>query len=413
MDSKWAFLHPWLSTLRASMLLYGELEPGSPRAVNPTLFYLRLSVDELNRQDRKRVQHLREAIELISAVGVVDNKAYTDLMGRHFHIPAVNARYGVQLSPAMDILLLRYFTVSRPRCNAVPHDPSMNSTEFREAMDKLEAMGLNEALKLYDFSEFTLEWDIKNSTVNAEGQCEADPPGDAPKPLSTQLKKLLDADVPPVVQLFATGNAENVMKRLHKTRLATYAPVASTPAPQSCRRSTNAQSASSSIILIDHLDFSQPGIPALTTALVRAATQCLSLEYGRSDDPDRVDSTMNAGYLLSTLLCGRSTCGKTLGNLNFPPITRDVEYDELNLKCDWLSNTIIAATCSAVADLGLIRKVDRLDISGAQSTTQDQLVWVLYALTCGSSNFSMEELHIGDVCLTKDLRVSCVMERVL
>lgn len=46
----------------------------------PSLFYLRLSVDEADRQDRKRLQHLREAIELMSTVAIVNNKTFTNFM---------------------------------------------------------------------------------------------------------------------------------------------------------------------------------------------------------------------------------------------------------------------------------------------------------------------------------------------
>ncbi|EGZ13139.1 hypothetical protein PHYSODRAFT_302861 [Phytophthora sojae] len=418
MESDWTFLDPWLSTLWGSVLGCGEpelervlsdqqiiLSPLYPKAKNveENVIYVKISVDEVHRHDRKHLQHLREAIELVSAVAIVDNAAFQQLMSVEpdeactHHPKWIFCIFGT-LSP-QDPAATQYH-VSFGTLLGFPKDPWVDSAEFKKAMDNLEAMGLKEAVKLYNFSEFTIDWLTENSTGNIGGRyCPA--LCDVPRPLSTHLKKLFDSDVPPVVQLHATGNAASVVKRLQETRVVLKYPLSATPAAQLCDGSNGDQPVLHPTIYAFNLDFSESGIPELTTALARTAIQYFSLGYRKYDMVDTAQSVMSAGYLLSTLVSGRSICGVTLGDLSFPSIARNVEYGLLDLNCDWAPDGVFAATCSAVAELSSIRKVDWLGFSRTQSPTQNRLSWVLYALCCGSLSVSIGTLQCEGVSLTK------------
>ncbi|KAE9299806.1 hypothetical protein PR003_g22902 [Phytophthora rubi] len=59
---------------------------------------------------------------------------------------------------------------------------------------------------------------------------------------------------------------------------------------------------------------------------------------------------MNAGFLLSTLVCGKALCHVT-SNCNDSPHDRiPVNFGELWLRCFGVCNRMFNSTCSAVAE---------------------------------------------------------------
>ncbi|KAE9190119.1 hypothetical protein PF002_g24851 [Phytophthora fragariae] len=181
---KWDFLEPWrvvlvrdrtttefagessfITRIRATLaansdiaesvqvsISFAEKYPSSKKTI-----CLKLPIDETNRREASRLRQLREAMELFTLLSVVNNRAFTELTASATEPqPAKTGEHRIQL-PSWSLQLVG--TLSPNAVSAVqsqvtwgallgfPEDPWGYSPEFREAVARLEAMGLDESVK--------------------------------------------------------------------------------------------------------------------------------------------------------------------------------------------------------------------------------------------------------------------------
>lgn len=149
-------------------------------------------------------------------------------------------------------------------------------------------MGLEDSIKSYSQNTFLIRWAFALKAAEVIGRQISDTLL-SPTLLSLrgQFRGLFDIDVPPIGQLWVSRGLADTWNAL-----------------------SNETASSCNVVIAQRLRWSQPAIRDLPAALARTSTSHFSLNLG-IDTVNSRQKVVNAGVLLSTLICGRSDCNAT------------------------------------------------------------------------------------------------------
>ncbi|GMF28984.1 unnamed protein product [Phytophthora fragariaefolia] len=255
-----------------------------------------------------------------------------------------------------------------------------------------------------------LHWDINQEGVSMIG-CHEPVAGNVNLPTidsySRELGTLFEAIIPPVVRLCAVGGAATE----------------TIEAWQQLRGNSTSRGLANYAWTFEG-NLPSPAIGKMTIELIaQTAMTCFSLTLdSRNSMISRRDAgnsyaqqelkvvAENTGFLLSTLVCGCSLCDLKGVNPTLQLSERYPQPIELELKCDWASDIMVAAICSAVAEPVLVNNLkfymgERWG-RHIQILTPKQWGWLVYALCATGSDVPTRKL----ICNTK---MSLTQEYVL
>ncbi|GMF39644.1 unnamed protein product [Phytophthora fragariaefolia] len=182
---------------------------------------------------------------------------------------------------------------------------------------------------------------------------------------------LFGAIVPPIAQLCATGEY--------------ISPTANSP------RSTRSCAA----VTVWITNWADPAISEFAIASARTAASTFSLYLGTKPIASQ-QALLNAGFLLSMLICGRCVARRKMHDMI------RLQYGRLDLYMVEFDKNFIA-TFSAVADVSVEAHLDSFRLSLKNST---QWSWMIYALCCGDSGIVIPFVKLPYSRLTKaDMQV--------
>ncbi|POM68426.1 Hypothetical protein PHPALM_15416 [Phytophthora palmivora] len=359
-----------------------------PKAWMRKKFTLKFYVDEANRRDTPRLQQLREAMELFTFLSLVNNETFKAMFPSATHkglmYPTWNLWLCGTLSPD-DPAAVRS-SVTWGALLGFPDNLCGYSGEYLAAIQKLKTMGIEDNGRKYVCNEFNIKWTYGDPfrffgyCFNAKGTLELDISSDNSEWFDVGLRRLFECYVDPMVQLCLTRGGAKLADIWQDSQAAHI------PKSISCRCVA---------VEVPHLTHAV-AIPQMTAALARTPASHLYLRFGeraRSSIPtSNQQSLMEEGFLLSTLLCGRSICE---GTGEYPPLTNRMNYSYLSISCERVSEVSVAAICSAVAEIAVANFIDFTVHSVGPGTWP----WLTYAICCGTS--AIPSLTIYGVTLMK------------
>ncbi|KAG6615012.1 uncharacterized protein IUM83_08711 [Phytophthora cinnamomi] len=265
MEDKWQFLRPWRETLRECKSLHDSLAVEDSREFRASQLPVRASLrcwpslpkgyeqlagrcaipipfpaDIASRRDARKLQRIREAVELFNVLAAVSRPAFLQLLG-DFVVVADNfadlfTPDLIFVFPVWECYLVGTVaseddvadgsTVSWGALFGCSEDPRQHSTEFCAAMEKLEDMRREVTGALCDFMgrQATAEWSEGCNVIEWTAEHVAIPTNgvqDAARCkvavasadfFSRELSSLLEVDVPAVVQLCAVSDSAKMLE---------------------------------------------------------------------------------------------------------------------------------------------------------------------------------------------------------
>jgi len=320
MAAWWPLLQPWLEALTSRLIIQEFPHPclrldikcrppslaveylGRDAAVvNGSIFLIFFS-DDQNRQDAAR-QRIREGMELLNMLAMVDNSAFVDMMSTFTVLDRPDDDNGPYLvCPVWKCRLLGTLSGEDPVATEESVSwgqllgfPECPSAEFRHVMDEL----IQASTTTGDWwnARVVLEWTTHHDTVPTRGG-QRNPWGDleptsTPEQFAREFGKRLGFDVPPIVHLSdLTDSSALLAKWGWEGRQR----------PQEHELEVRAWTLRS--------DFTGPNVREVTAALARS--DLASLDFNLDDrrtEPQRLGlAVANAGFLYSSLICGHSLC---------------------------------------------------------------------------------------------------------
>jgi hypothetical protein len=107
-------------------------------------------------------------------------------------------------------------------------------------------------------------------------------------------------------------------------------------------------------------------------------------------------AVVNAGLLLGVLLRGQVVCSLAGHGRRYQ--ASRVVVKKFNVSCEWESDGLYAAVCSAVAELPPETVVQTLELS---SVCRNRWLWVVYILCCGSPLLNLHNPLLIGASLTR------------
>lgn len=235
-DAELSFLQPWREALRANVLPVQAAPDVSVRAtmscntasLNVQVLSVRVAfpADHEARQDRQRLQRLREAVELLNFLSIVDNAAFKRAMAsvlpeRDDDIPFPGDEVAADV-PYWSCELLGTLSAQDPVANVnaatwgqvlgCPDDPWEHSSDFRAAMQRLAARGQADRVHL----RADLSWKAGDDDVAASESHQGHCTMSNYTSVARTMGFLFDAHVASVVQLCVVSNTAGLLETWHK-----------------------------------------------------------------------------------------------------------------------------------------------------------------------------------------------------
>ncbi|OWZ14828.1 hypothetical protein PHMEG_00011624 [Phytophthora megakarya] len=395
MEAELDFIRPWGTALRD--YLEHSLSPSLPIYATFSCYPIKLDRSEsfldldctltVSIPVNGQTQHLREALELFTVLAAVNPEAFVEFLAEFMDGEDVSGlfygRYRV-LHPNWDIYLsgkvstATEASVTWGQLFGFSDDPWDYSAEFRAAMDKLKAMGSRQS----EWGELlsSIQWTTKHESIPMTGwQEKEDKSVPTMDSFSRGLGKLFMTRIPPVVQLCAVDNPATVLEAWRQPQRGVKLPelIGDTWMWKS--------------------NFASPAVGEMTAALAQTSMDKFML---RLDDRDDEVVMVNAGFLFSTMICGGPIC--KLDADTYSLFVRQGKFSKLEIMCEWASDAMLAAICSAVAEsapveqLSFIMGTDDGKSETIQLLTPRRWGWLVYALCNARSNASDRSLQICD-----------------
>lgn len=239
MDSAWAFLASWLSVLKEFLLpeskprgldwevmLWFKCSYESEKRLRMHDLSMKLSLNEACRQDRAKLQRLREAIELFTMLAFVDNEAFRELLHadtwfHDFIQPYARGEekfypewllYLVE-TPSPEDIAANQTPISWERC-LIPRRPA---GELAGISDSNTRVGSHGCRRICKGAQQSVRFHVDDWTLwpyRSRGTQTSILPADSPNPFSTQVRNLLDGLVPPVVQMRAVRHSYAIVQQV-------------------------------------------------------------------------------------------------------------------------------------------------------------------------------------------------------
>jgi hypothetical protein len=424
MADKWAFLHPWREALAQCKAFHDTLDVEHSRAFKASHLPVHASIRcwpalpqgyELLagrcsipvpfpaatalRSDRERLQRVREAMELFNALAAVSRPAFLHLLAE-FVVVADNfadlfTPDFIFVYPVWDCYLVGTLSSEDHATTGNPvtwgelfgcsQDPTHYSLEFRAAMDKLAVMRSELKGELCNFmgGDATAEWGDPGAAIEWTAEHVAIPTKGVQVATADalacplELGAMFNKTVPPVVQLCAVAASGNLMKTWERLPPSQEAHRVETMKPR----------------------FAAPGGVELATALSRMSLTSLRLNLDELVDSVATgQASSNAGFLLSTLVCGRPLCsGEQCG-------VRQGAIADLQLTFAGNSAAGPAGACSAVLESAAIEALTvNMGTIGDQMWWLNQVRWgwLAYALWSRASKTSIRTARLTNIHLSR------------
>ncbi|KAE8973668.1 hypothetical protein PR003_g27644 [Phytophthora rubi] len=220
-----------------------------------------------------------------------------------------------------------------------PDDPWEYSSKFRDAMLKLEAMDEESGEEEGEGDSYggeidsSLNWYLQHEAVPMNGIQETksySASKSTREELSRKLGELFGLDVPPMVHVCAVQESAPVVKYWRQL--------------------------DTDVVLLDAIEiyptFVGSGVPELTAALARTRTVTLqlSLRDEQIPQPKQGLSIVNAGFMLSSVFCGRSICKPYNPHSNIATTQQVEGVTDLELRLSLEQGTPFGGICSALAE---------------------------------------------------------------
>ncbi|EGZ13060.1 hypothetical protein PHYSODRAFT_334877 [Phytophthora sojae] len=391
----------------------GEWDENEEPAAIGSIFLV-FSADPTNRENnRERLQRVREAIEILNMLAMVNNRAFIQIASRFMTVEEENDdNNGAPrlVCPMWKCRLVGGIPVESPLATqssvswaellGFPDDPWEYSAEFREMMGNLAAM----SGKSGDWwnSYTVVEWRTGPNAMPIRG-IQRNPWGDSeptstPEMFARELGKRMDFFVPPAVHASIACSIAPLLDAWKDREPAV-------PLHALENRLSTLKS-----------DFSDLTVVQLTEALARADMASLTIRLD-----DRLtgrhlwgQAAMNASRLFTTLLCDRSIAQYPGGNEE--PMVRRGSLPDIRVSYLWASDRILGGFYSALA-ASTIRNIsshmyvefddeDAEDVNGDDSWTHrsnhDQWKWLAYALWSTTASPFIQHIDLTTFQLTAD-----------
>ncbi|POM74258.1 Hypothetical protein PHPALM_8821 [Phytophthora palmivora] len=194
MVTDWSFLNPWRDALcsvltpqesclsRALARLTFTRHDGNPLSMITCMLVVNFPADEERRNNIELLQTVREAIEIFNMLAAVDKTAFVTLLPEFTDV--VREIWDISDGPRLirlvwDCTLVGQLSPSDPVASkhsvtwgelfGCPNDPWEYSEKFRDAMHRLEAMGLEDIGDWWGVLE-SIEYSAKDDGVPINGE---------------------------------------------------------------------------------------------------------------------------------------------------------------------------------------------------------------------------------------------------
>jgi hypothetical protein len=419
MANAWSFLHPW----REALVGYLRLEPNGDLEERGVLasfecwpdatkqyqkfitaekcfLHVEFPTDPSERSNRQRLQRVREAVELFDRLAAVDNAAFESLLSE-FLIYRSPRRTGTARRPHV-VWPTWEFQLTGPlppgdatesqsavtwgQLLGCPDDPWKTSSAFRSAMGTLKATALGTGGNRHNFFVSAF-WQVHGHEMLLEGSQKLVSPMQRvrPKPLSREVHNLLELNAPPVAHVLAVGRKAALIRTWQK------------PA----QRGNKTRVKSEEIAALPAI-FLQRRLPEMAAAMAQADATTLKLELSDwgEDATALANSRVDTGFLLSTLVSGRSLCAAAR---SFPPCKRSGKITAWDVQWSRTSSLRIAAVLSAFAEAKATKTLTLSPAEGDDGIYSEPAYWkwVAYAFWSRSARSSIQNLTIVWINLTE------------
>ncbi|ETM01918.1 hypothetical protein L917_01546 [Phytophthora nicotianae] len=158
---------------------------------------------------------------------------------------------------------------------------------------------------------------------------------------------------------------------------------------------------------MDRTEFSSPDVLEVAVVLSRADLTFLYLNFADVLDSDQNTEPLaltNIGFVVSTLICGRSLCASIGTDIEIPLIERQGHVRKLCLAFDSSFHTFtgVCAALASGASFGRLALWVDVDEQANLQVVQDECwSWLAYALWSKGSGCSVRELAIGGIGLSR------------
>ncbi|KAG7386565.1 hypothetical protein PHYPSEUDO_015473 [Phytophthora pseudosyringae] len=409
----WGFLEPWLPVLREawttgvtkaekstsvsadSALQVSLISPyPTGEKKRKATDYTVVLYDPIDLVDPERQRHVREGIELLTILSVVDNGAFKELVREYFGEVTTCGLYTVGectyhvkwqlcIVGTLQADIQFHNQVSWSTLLGFPNNSSTFSDQFWSAMHKLEAMDLKKAEHMYDLKEFVVSWTLKLPVATVCGKLKTQKPADT---FSTQLRKLLDAGVPYIVQQIAV-----------RSSVASVATEIQSDIGYAFLNSCLEQSIEE--MTVSQFDFAAPEAQDLSVAVVKTAMTHLALNL--DDDNMNRQFVKNAGPNLSILASSIGKQEGEAGDLQDQVDSRQAGNVPFAITCYGVSDLMVSPACSAIAELQAVGAIN-LGLKILTSDPPSPWGWLVYAMCCTTSHTTVRDVVINEASLTKE-----------
>ncbi|KAE9082561.1 hypothetical protein PF010_g21539 [Phytophthora fragariae] len=414
MTTEWEFLQPWRLSLltvlqlpdavqdtghiRATLQCWSDALPNDQKFVTPDACSLRVNfpTDPELRSDRESMQRIREALELFDFLAAVDNAAF-ELLLADYLIVRQPLQEGTERRPhvfwptwelqlagtlANGDVVATESSVTWGELFGCPDDPWGSSEAFRAAMTKLRRMKLGRGGNHHN-KIATNSWQVFTGTVSdvllvvSDQKLVREEQRIRPSPWSRALHKLLELQVPHVVQLKAVDDTAKMMATWQSPLCTT---VKSKPGETQ---------------FVGGL-YSESIIPEVAVALARTDMATFKLD-NTVDGVLLPEARTNAGFLLSLLICGRSICFPS-GN-SLPALERTGKCSRWDIPINGISALRFGAIFSAFTEATSIETLVLAD----NGVYHDPVYWswLAYVFCSKTSETSVEIMDISLVDVTE------------
>jgi hypothetical protein len=349
-----------------------------------------IPVDEASRRNSGDLQLLREALELFTALFKVNYSKFGEILGQNVppkasSCPLVWTLWPVGVVPSQNKESLTWGYLLGYTDDLWPH-----SLEFLSAMHKLEMMEGKQAAGMSDaLVSMELSWTCVFPASEISGFHQCGKEKDSLRLFSHQLREVLSIPVPCIARLCVERQFVADTRYPTRPQLEEKASLddRSTSTPAQCQ-----------YLLAKDVNLAEASdLTEMAAALASTATETFILwlaDFVAEEDAPR--AVINGGLLLNVLLRGRLQCYVAGHDLRHP--IASVSVRECDVLCKWVSDGVIAAVCSAVAELP---PDTAMDVLSFYSICRGRWLWIVWMLCCGSSLLNLHDLTLVDTSLTR------------
>jgi hypothetical protein len=352
------------------------------------------------RNDRQQLQRVREAVELFDGLAAVDNAAFESLLSE-FLIHRLERRTGtprrprvvwptweLQLSGTVSTgdAIESQSALTWGQLFGCPDDPWGTSSAFRAAMEALTALGLGTGGNRHNFLASNF-WLVCGHEKLMEGSQKlvSQMRRVRPKPFSREMNKLFELRAPPVAHLIAVYEKAALVRTWKQPGK---------------RGKTKVKPEEAAVL---PALFQEREVPELTAAIARTDVATLKLVLSDWVEQGTVsaDRRLNTGFLLSTLVCGRSLCAAADGA--FAALKRSGKFNAWDVQWSHASGLRFGTVLSAFAEAKLTKTLTLSTTKRDGGSYADPVywTWLAYAFWSRDSRSSIQNLTISRINLTE------------